>query len=107
MKTDVFVYHVDVRKNHAYFKGHFPTFPVFPAIGQLALLQHAIEAYHEKECEIIALPMAKFLQPIVPDIHLVIELHIEGHGCMSFIMTSEQQTFAKGKLCYRMKYNGS
>ncbi|MBL4759762.1 MAG: hypothetical protein JKY80_02760 [Mariprofundaceae bacterium] len=102
----MFVYHVDVMKDNACFEGHFPSFPVFPAVAQLALLQQAVEVYHQKECELTELPMAKFLQPISPDTHIVIELEMQEHGCMNFIITSEQQTFAKGKFRYSVKSDG-
>jgi len=104
--AEVFLYHADIMQDHSCFEGHFPSFPVFPAVGQLALLQQAIEAYHKKACEIIALPMIKFLQPIVPDTQLVIELDIQEHGNINFIMASEHITFAKGKLRYRIKDDG-
>jgi len=104
---EVFKYDADIMQDHACFKGHFPTFPVFPAVAQLTLLQKAIEAYHEKECEMTALPMVKFLQPISPNTHLVIALKPKEHGCISFMISSEQQTFAKGKLCYRINSDES
>jgi len=103
MTAEVFVYHVDVMKDNASFEGHFPNFPIFPAVAQLALLQQAVEAYQQKDCELIELPMVKFLQPISPDTHIVIELEMKEHGCMNFLIASEQQTFAKGKLRYRVK----
>jgi len=106
MTAEIFSYHVDVMKDNACFEGHFPNFPIFPAVAQLALLQQAIEAYHQKKCELTALPMAKFLRPIVPDMHLVIELEMKEHGCMSFLITSEEETFAKGKLRYSVKDDG-
>ncbi|PCI42725.1 MAG: hypothetical protein COB41_08985 [Proteobacteria bacterium] len=106
MTAKTFVYHVDVGKDNACFEGHFPTFPVFPAVAQLALLQQAIAAYHQQDCELTALPMVKFLQPIVPDTQLVIELEMKEHGCMNFLITSEEETFAKGRLHYSVKYHG-
>jgi len=104
--AEVFLYHVDIMQDHACFEGHFPTFPVFPAVGQLALLQQAVEAYHKQACEFTALPMVKFLQPIAPDTQLVIELSMHEHGCTNFMMASEHKTFAKGKLRYRIKDDG-
>ncbi len=106
MIAEVFIYHVEVAKDHACFEGHFPSFPIFPAVAQLALLQQAVEAYHQKECELTAFPMLKFLQPIVPNTDIVIKLNIKEDGWMNFLITSEQQTFAKGKLCYSVKYDG-
>jgi len=106
MAAEVFVYHVDVMKDNACFEGHFPNLPIFPAVAQLALLQQAVEAYHQEDCELTGLPMVKFLQPISPDTHIVIELEMKEHGCMNFIITSEQQVFAKGKFRYSVKSDG-
>lgn len=99
---EMFTHYVDVLENNACFEGHFPTQPIFPAVAQLALLQQAITAYHQKECELIGLPVSKFLSPIVPNTSVMIELTLKDDSCMLFVVRSEQHTITKGRLRYRV-----
>lgn len=102
MIDPVFTYHVDVMKDDACFEGHFPTFPVFPAVAQLGCLLQAISEYHQQACEITGLPVSKFLQPVAPDTTLQIELSLKHEGCMNFEIIASQLMVAKGRLTYRI-----
>lgn len=84
------------------FKGHFPGFPVYPAVAQLALLTRALSAMAGDECSITALPMVKFLRPVAPGSTFDIELVDRGENSAAFTMLCAGVTVAKGRVAYRM-----
>jgi len=100
--SNAFEYKVEISEEHPYFEGHFPSFPVFPAVGQLELLSQAISAYQKQACELIGLPSSKFLQPILPNTVVSIILKSKREGCMDFVIRTELKTITKGQLNYRV-----
>lgn len=84
------------------FRGHFPTFPVYPAVGQLALLAETVSLMLGGPCTITAIPMVKFIKPVVPESTLSVELRAGGENNAAFSIHCAGETVAKGKLAYRM-----
>ncbi len=99
----VFVYPVHVTKDDPCFQGHFPNFPVFPAVAQIKLLQEALEARHHGAV-IISIPVVKFVQPILPNMNVEVALSMYKRNQVNFSLSSKQQIFSKGTLCYRVHH---
>lgn len=86
------------------FEGHFPGFPVYPAVAQLSLLTEAVSRMLGMPCTISALPSVKFLHPVSPDSLLEIELMPGSENSAAFTIFCAGQTVAKGRLTYRMTF---
>ena len=100
--SDTFTHSFEIRANHPCFEGHFPTFPIFPAVGQLSLLAETVSLFHGQACLISGISMAKFLRPIGPDTTVVVELKLRGENSADFALNSAEGVVAKGKLTYRV-----
>jgi 3-hydroxyacyl-[acyl-carrier-protein] dehydratase len=88
--------------NDPCFEGHFPGFPVYPAVRQLSLLAETVSLMHGSACTITAILSAKFLRPVGPDSILDVELVPEGENSAAFTIHCSGETVAKGKLNYRI-----
>jgi len=97
-----FTHHFVITSDHPCFEGHFPGFPVFPAVAQISLLAEAVSLLQGKRCWIDSLPFAKFLRPLSPGITVNIELRPKGESCADFTIICAEGTVAKGKLTYRI-----
>lgn len=93
---------VDIAANHPCFTGHFPGFPVLPAVAQFDLLAEMLTTMHGRRCIIEAVPSAKFLHPVGPDVTLTIEIELTGASEATFVLRSDGETVAKGSLRYRL-----
>jgi 3-hydroxyacyl-[acyl-carrier-protein] dehydratase len=100
--SDCFTHDFVIAADHPCFEGHFPEFPVFPAVAQLSLLAEAISLFQGKRCWIDSLPSAKFLRPISPETTVTVELRSKGENCADFTIRCAQGAVAKGKLTYRI-----
>jgi len=89
-------------EKHACFEGHFPGFPVFPAVAQFSLLAEALSLFQGEKCSIHSVPVAKFLRPISPDMTVTVELRSKGKNCVDFTINCSESVIAKGKLSYRI-----
>jgi 3-hydroxyacyl-[acyl-carrier-protein] dehydratase len=86
----------------ACFKGHFPGFPVYPAVQQLSRLAETVSLMRGSPCTISAIPTAKFLHPVVPGSTLSVEVTPEGENSAAFKIHCGNETVAKGKLNYKV-----
>jgi len=84
------------------FRGHFPTFPVYPAVAQLALLAETVSLMQGEPCTITAIPTVKFIKPVVPESTLSVELRAGSENSAAFSILCAGETVAKGKLAYRI-----
>jgi len=100
--SNIFRHEFFIAADHPCFEGHFPAFPVFPAVGQLSLLVEALGMFHDRACEITAIPVAKFLSPVGPDTAVTVELTSKGENSADFSLISADGVVAKGKLGYRI-----
>ncbi|OIO74023.1 MAG: hypothetical protein AUJ57_03150 [Zetaproteobacteria bacterium CG1_02_53_45] len=100
--SDFFTHSIDIPADHPCFEGHFPGFPVFPAVAQLSLLTEAIAILHGGRCVIAAIASAKFLSPLGPGATVIVELRQRGDNSIDFVIRTAALVVAKGKLTYRM-----
>ena len=100
--SDVFTQIFEVTADHPCFEGHFPSFPIFPAVGQIALLAETVSQLHGRACMIRSIPMAKFLKPVEPETDVVVELQLRDKDGADFVLRSTEGVVAKGKLTYRV-----
>jgi len=100
-KTHAFSIHINL--DHPCFEGHFPSYPVLPAVAQFSLLADALSDLHGQSMQITAMPTAKFLKPITPDITVSIELTLQDEHCSLFVIQSEGELFTKGRVHFRVQ----
>ncbi|MDQ6991752.1 MAG: hypothetical protein Q9M11_08490 [Mariprofundaceae bacterium] len=100
--SSCFTHSFEIRASHPCFEGHFPGFPVFPAVGQLSLLAEVVSLLHGESCVIIAISAAKFFRPIIPDTMIMVELKRKGENNADFAIRCTEGVIAKGKLTYRI-----
>lgn len=100
--SDTFTHQFKVAENHRCFEGHFPGFPVFPAVGQLSLLTETISLRQGGACAIGSVPAVKFLRPITPGMAVYVELKSTGENCADFVIGCTEGLVAKGKVTYRI-----
>ncbi len=56
-----------------YFRGHFPGMPIFPAVGIVDASLHALGIHLQTSSpDLIELPTAKFLNPVLPGCHVIL-----------------------------------
>lgn len=68
---------VQLRADHAIFKGHFPGQPVLPGVCMMEMIAEITGKYLEKEFRIYGGPLIKFLHMIDPLHHPLISLEIK------------------------------
>jgi len=88
--------------NHPCLKGHFPGFPVLPAVAQISMLTETLSSQHEGKCEITSIPVAKFLHPVRPDSVLNVELLQKEANCADFVIHCANRVVAKGRMTFRI-----
>jgi 3-hydroxymyristoyl/3-hydroxydecanoyl-(acyl carrier protein) dehydratase len=94
--------HFKIDVDDACFEGHFPGFPIYPAVQQLRILAETLSLMHGSPCTITAIPTAKFLRPVGPGSTLGVEVTQEGENSAAFKIHCGNETVAKGKLNYRV-----
>ncbi|MDQ6993889.1 MAG: hypothetical protein Q9M31_10465 [Mariprofundus sp.] len=99
--SSIYTQQFTIAANHPAFSGHFPSFPILPAVVELSLLQETLSSFHQSPCTIIGLPFAKFLHPIKPNTVVNIELTILNEGSGNFIIRIPQHLAAKGRLLFK------
>jgi 3-hydroxyacyl-[acyl-carrier-protein] dehydratase len=67
---------VNLRPDHAIFKGHFPGQPVLPGVCMMEMISEIMSEYLHKPLRISAGPLIKFLRMIDPQKSPVINLEI-------------------------------
>jgi 3-hydroxyacyl-[acyl-carrier-protein] dehydratase len=84
------------------FEGHFPGFPIYPAVKQLSILAETLSLMCGNPCMITAITSAKFLRPVGPGSVLGVEVTPEGENSAVFKIDCADGIVAKGKLDYRV-----
>lgn len=67
---------IHIPEDHPLFAGHFPGFPIFPAVGQIDLIQDHLAGILGREVIILRVIKAKFPLPILPDSRLRLDLSL-------------------------------
>jgi 3-hydroxyacyl-[acyl-carrier-protein] dehydratase len=70
---------VQLREDHAIFKGHFPGQPVLPGVCMLEMIAEITGNYLQQPFRISGGPLIKFLHMIDPKINPLINLEIKFH----------------------------
>ncbi len=82
---------IQINRDHIVYTGHFPGYPVTPAVIQMQIVHELLENYLGKKLKLLAMPQCKFLTILNPvktpqlAIHLEIKkidelLEIKAHG---------------------------
>ncbi|OIO69712.1 MAG: hypothetical protein COW19_09180 [Zetaproteobacteria bacterium CG12_big_fil_rev_8_21_14_0_65_55_1124] len=98
-----FTHAFDIAVDHPCFAGHFPGFPVLPAVAQFSLLTEALSIlHHGQTCVITSIPVAKFLCPIRPGTTVTVELRPGEANSAEFALHCSNTVATKGKLTFTM-----
>jgi 3-hydroxymyristoyl/3-hydroxydecanoyl-(acyl carrier protein) dehydratase len=84
------------------FEGHFPGYPIYPAVKQLSLVAETVSLMRGSPCAITTITAAKFLRPVGPGSLLGVEVIPEGENSAAFKIDCADEIVAKGKLNYRI-----
>ena len=58
---------IELNKNHAIFKGHFPGNPVTPGVAQMEIVKELMKTHTNKELNLVSMANCKFLAILNPD----------------------------------------
>lgn len=80
MKGAVEILRAEIRiaADHPSLPGHFPGRPLVPGVVLLDQVLHAIR--QQRACSLRAMPVVKFLQPVLPEERLDLEIHLSRPG---------------------------
>ena len=82
-----------------YFNGHFPGFPVLPAVAQIHIIMHFVFRFLQKNTGLSEIKRAKFTNIIRPDTALVLYLEKkEKNISFRIISTDEKTVYSAGNL---------
>lgn len=86
--------------DHPALPGHFPGDPIVPAV---VLLDEVIDAVRERVPRFVltAIPLAKFVHPLRPDVAFEIALEMEG-GEVRFVCRAGDVLIAQGRMDVEM-----
>ena len=68
-----------IPKSSDYFDGHFPGFPILPAVAQIDIVMHFASRYLETSTGLSEIKRIKFTSPIMPGVPVVLEIHKRGN----------------------------
>ena len=72
-----FITTIELNPYHIVFSGHFPGYPVTPAVIQLQIVHELLEKYFCKNLKLISMLQCKFLKTLNPNETSQIVVHIE------------------------------
>ncbi len=85
---------VELRPDHAIFKGHFPGQPVLPGVCMMQIITEITSEFSKKSFRITGAPMIKFLHMIDPRRNPLIHLEIKCESKPPKIVTSGKIFFS-------------
>jgi len=83
-----------VPKTSDYFDGHFPGFPILPAVAQVDIIMQYVSRYFGTSAGLSEIKRIKFTTPVRPEIPLVLNFN-KKENIISFTMNSQD-----GKIVY-------
>jgi len=95
------IFSVRVPADCPYFRGHFPSRPVLPAIGQLALVVELVERAGSGPAWISGARALRFLRPILPGDELTVRMDLSTEGQVSFLVSRAGDPISEGRLLCR------
>ena len=84
---------IELRPDHAIFKGHFPGQPVLPGVCMMQMIAEITGEFLKKSFSITGAPMIKFLHMIDPGRNPLIHLEIKYDS-------APPKTFVSGKIFF-------
>jgi 3-hydroxyacyl-[acyl-carrier-protein] dehydratase len=84
---------VELKPNHAIFKGHFPGQPVLPGVCMMQIIVEIYGEYSKRSFRITGAPMIKFLHMIDPGKNPLIHLEIKYES-------NDSKTAVSGKIFF-------
>jgi 3-hydroxyacyl-[acyl-carrier-protein] dehydratase len=79
---------VNLKADHAIFKGHFPGQPVLPGVCMMEMVSEIMSGYLQNSFRISGSPLIKFLRMIDPQKSPVIHLEIKYQSVRDSIITN-------------------
>jgi 3-hydroxymyristoyl/3-hydroxydecanoyl-(acyl carrier protein) dehydratase len=89
--------------DHPALAGHFPGYPVVPAVLILYEVMEVMRESCVRDMEFLGMSAAKFLSPLRPGEPLTVELAPQGESFVNFTCTVGSRVIATGCLEYRTK----
>lgn len=94
--TDFAEFKCHIGLQNIFFDGHFPLKPIFPAVGQMRLIEHLLSSWNYSSCKVNEISKSRFLNVILPAsiINLKIEKLNENSYCWQFF--DHTKIFSRG-----------
>ena len=87
---------VELQKNHAIFKGHFPNFPVAPGVTLLQIIKNVLENHLSHSLQIQSSSQLKFLNLVNPNENSILIFNIQFAIEKELIKLKNTTTFKDG-----------
>src|SRR6478735_12457859 len=89
-----------IPRSHPDFEGHFPEFPLLPAVSQIALIKELAEKQLGFAIDCMAVTKTKFKAMLRPDSEVQVELTFVGDSDLRWLLRDATQTYSMGVLQY-------
>ena len=80
---------LEMRENNPYFDGHFPGFPILPAVAQMELAVRFASRFFGTDTAISQIKRMKFVNPIYPPISILLIIEIKDNTLNFNISSSD------------------
>jgi len=88
---------------HPDFMGHFPGFPLLPAVSQIELIKNLVEQHLGLSIECVQVNKAKFKAMLRPNSDVQVELTFTGGSNVRWQIQDDSHVYSMGILQYRPK----
>lgn len=94
--TDFAEFKCHIGSKNIFFDGHFPLKPIFPAVGQMRLIEHLLSCWKYSPCKVNEISKSRFLNAILPD--SIVDLKIEklNENSFSWQFFDHSKVFSRG-----------
>ena len=82
------------------FKGHFPSFAVYPGVAQIAMVQQAVTKYFASLGRMQRIEQLRFQNFILPDQEVFIQLEQQQQSVQFKLSNSQQAVLASGRIIF-------
>jgi 3-hydroxymyristoyl/3-hydroxydecanoyl-(acyl carrier protein) dehydratase len=91
---------VGIPAAHPDFSGHFPGFPLLPAVSQISLVKELIEQQLGHEIDCLGVTRSKFKAMLRPNTNVDVEINFVSATEARWKIWDAQQTYSLGNLAY-------
>lgn len=92
---DFTVENILIPADHPCFEGHFPGYPIFPAVAQLDLVLDQLQKVMQRSLTLSEIKRSKFPAPILPGMRVHLALKVEG-STVFWKIFSDDKTYSQG-----------